>query len=129
MPSLREAGKASAMRRSPRIGAGRAASACGAGARGCAAAPLLEGRDAGLGAAQDQGVHVVRALVGVDRLEVEQVPDDVEFVDDAVTAVHIARRARDIERLAAGVALHDRGDLRRGLALVAKPAQAQANLL
>src|SRR5690606_41576453 len=65
-----------------------------------------------LGAAQDQGVDVVRALVSVDHLEVDHVPDHAEFVGNAVAPVHVAREARDLERLAAGVALHDRGDLR-----------------
>ena len=70
-------------------------------------APLLwvlasggEGLDAGLGAAQDQGVDVVGALVGVDRLEVHDVADDVVLVGDAVAAVHVARHPRDVERLA-----------------------------
>src|SRR5512140_1699649 len=42
--------------------------------------------DAGLGAAEDQGVHVVGAFVRVHRLEVHHVPDDVELVGDAVAA-------------------------------------------
>src|ERR1043165_3299401 len=37
----------------------------------------LERGDPRLRATQDQRVHVVRAFVGIDRLEVQQVPDDV----------------------------------------------------
>ena len=40
-------------------------------------------------------------------------PRDAEFVGDAVAAQHVAGGARDVERLAAGVALHDRGELDR----------------
>src|SRR5690606_26210237 len=47
-----------------------------------AAAGLVEGLDAGLGAAQDEGVHVVGAFVGVDDFQVDQVAGDAEFVGD-----------------------------------------------
>ena len=39
-----------------------------------------EGLDAGLGAAEDEGVDVVGALVGVDGLQVEDVADHVVLV-------------------------------------------------
>ena len=52
-------------------------------------------------------MDVVRALVGVDHLEVDQVARDAELVADAVAAHHVARHAGDVERLAAGVALED----------------------
>ena len=51
--------------------------------------------DPGLRAAQDQRVDVVRALVGVHRFEIAHHAHHVEFVRDAVAAVHVAReRAR-----------------------------------
>ena len=51
--------------------------------------------DAGLGAAEHQRVDVVRALIGVDGFEIAQHAHDMEFVGDAVAAVHVAReRAR-----------------------------------
>src|SRR5690606_29779833 len=84
--------------------------------------------DAGLRAPEYEGVNVVRALVGVDHLEVHEVADHAVLVGDAVAAVHVARHARDLERLAARVALHDRGDLRRRLAFVLEPPEAQAAL-
>src|SRR5690348_11676021 len=43
----------------------------------------LERRDPRLRAAEDEGVDVVRAFVGVDGLEIHHVADDVIFVDDA----------------------------------------------
>jgi hypothetical protein len=50
-------------------------------------------------------MDVVRAFVGIDGLQVHQVADDVELVVDAVAAVHVPRQPRDIECLAAIVAL------------------------
>ena len=79
-------------------------------------------------AAQDQRVDVVRAFVGVDHFEVHQVARHAELVADAVAAHHVARQAGDVERLAAVVALEDRGDLDRGRAFVLHAAQAQAAL-
>src|SRR5881396_2119288 len=52
-----------------------------------------KGLDAGLRAAEDQGVDVVRAFVGVDHLEVDEVADDAELVGDAVAAEHVATDA------------------------------------
>src|SRR5213079_1257927 len=72
-----------------------------------------KGLNPGLRPPQYQGVDIVRALVGVDHLEVDHVAHDAELVRDAVAAQHVAREARDLQRLAAGVALHDRGDLGR----------------
>src|SRR5687767_12190853 len=88
-------------------------------------AECLDPRD---GAPQDQGVDVVRALVGVHHLEVHHVADDAELIRDAVAAEHVARRAGDVERLAARVPLHDRGDLHRRAALVLHAPEAQAAL-
>ena len=79
-------------------------------------------------AAQDQGVDVVRAFIGVDRLEVGGVAHDVEFGADAVAAVHVAGDAGDIERLAAIVALDQADRLGDQLALVEPPADAQRRL-
>src|SRR5690348_17437701 len=45
---------------------------------------LLERGDPGLGAAEDEGVDVVRALIGVNGLEIHHMPDHRIFVDDAV---------------------------------------------
>jgi len=73
-------------------------------------------------------MHVVRAFVGVHGFEVHDVADDVILVRYAVGAMHIARDARDIERLAAIVPL-DQGDhLRLGMALILEPADAEAGL-
>ena len=52
-------------------------------------------------------MHVVRAFIGVDRLQVRGVAHHLELGLDAVAAMHVARDAGDIERLAAIVALDD----------------------
>ena len=73
-------------------------------------------------------MDVVRALVGVDCLEIAQHPHHVEFVGNSIAAVHVARRARDLERLAAIVALEERNCGRRGPALLEQPAQPQRRM-
>src|SRR5262245_2353308 len=72
----------------------------------------------GLRAAEDQRVHVVGAFIGVDGLQVRGVAHDVVLDLDAVAAVHVARHAGDIERLAAVVALDNGDHLGRNSALV-----------
>src|SRR5437773_2635395 len=84
--------------------------------------------DSGDRTPEDQGVDVVRAFVGVDHLEVDDMADDAELVRDAVAAEHVARGARDVECLAAGIAFHDRGDLDRRGAFVLHAPEAQAAL-
>src|SRR5512137_19601 len=96
--------------------------------RACAAARLEERLDAGLRAAEDQRVDVVRAFVGVDHLEVQHVARDAVLVADAVAAEHVAREPCDFERLAARVALHDAGDLDGRRAFVLHAAEPQAAL-
>jgi hypothetical protein len=53
------------------------------------------------GAAHDQRVDVARAFVGVHSLEIGEHPHHVELVGNAVAAVHVAGKARDLQRLAA----------------------------
>src|SRR4051794_32498801 len=87
--------------------------------------PLLEERlNAGLGAAEDQRMNVMRALVGVDRLQVGQHPHYVELVRDAVATVHVARHAGDVERLAAIVALEQRDRRRRRAPGLEQPSES-----
>src|SRR3546814_20026645 len=62
----------------------------------------------GLRPAQDQRVHVVRAFVRVDHLEIDQMAGDAELVGNTVAAQHVARQAGHIPRLAEHIALHDR---------------------
>src|SRR6185369_16466423 len=84
--------------------------------------------NAGLRAPEDQGVDVVRAFVGVHGFQVHHMADHVEFVADTVAAVHVARHARNIQRLAAGIALDQRDHLRCSLAFVLQAADAQTCL-
>src|SRR4051812_32135603 len=67
-----------------------------------AAASGREGLNIGLRPPEDERVDIVRALVGIDGFEVEDVADDVEFIVHAVAAMHVAGDARDIQRLAGG---------------------------
>ncbi len=73
-------------------------------------------------------MDVVGALVGVDRFQVHHVADDVVLVANPVAAVHVARLPGDLERLAAGIALHQRDHLRGLPAVVHQPAQLQRAL-
>src|SRR5207253_4931 len=50
----------------------------------------------GLRPAEDQGVDIVGALIGVDSFQVAQHAHHMKFVGDAVAAVHVARGARDL---------------------------------
>ena len=52
-------------------------------------------------------MDVVRALIGVHRLEVRRVAHYLELSRDAVPAVHVARNPGDVEGLAAIVALDE----------------------
>ena len=52
-------------------------------------------------------MHVMRALIGVHRLQVHHVAHDLEIFLNAVAAMHVARPAGRIQRLAAVVALDD----------------------
>ncbi len=73
-------------------------------------------------------MDVVRAFIGVDRLEVHDVAHHLVFARNAVAAMHVAGDAGDIERLAAIVALDDRDHLGRELPGVDQPADAQRRL-
>jgi len=73
-------------------------------------------------------MHIVRSFVGVDHFQIDQVAGHAVFVADAVAAQHVARHAGDVQRLAATVALHDRGDFSGSGAFVLHPPQAQATL-
>src|SRR6266481_1166879 len=87
-----------------------------------------ERRDAGLRPPEDEGMNVVRAFIGVDRLEIHHVADDVILVRDAIAAVHVPGDPGDVERLAAIVALQQRDHLRRRASFVLEPTQPQAGV-
>ncbi len=70
----------------------------------------------------------MRALIGVHRLKVHHVPNDLEFLGNPVAAVHVAGVAGDVEGLAAVVALNQRDHFRRRLRLVHQPANPQRRL-
>jgi hypothetical protein len=89
---------------------------------------MFERLQPGLCAAEDQGVDVMGALVGVHRLEVLGVPHHVVFRHDPVAAMHVAGHPRDLQRLAAIVPLHQRDDLGRAGAFVQHPARPERTL-
>src|SRR4051812_34645248 len=97
-------------------------------AKACPGALSAESRNAGLGTAEDQRVDVVRALVSVDGLQIDQMADDVILVVDAVAAVYVAGEPGDIERLAAIVALEHRNRLRRAALFVLQAAEPQTGV-
>lgn len=57
-----------------------------------------EGLGSDLGLPEDQGVHVVDPLVGVDRLQVLDVADHVMLVGDSVAAVPVGASGAGILR-------------------------------
>src|SRR5262249_45221783 len=73
-------------------------------------------------------MNVVRTLVRVHHFEVDEVTRDAEIIADTVTAHHVTRSARNVERLTAAVALHDRGDFGGRRALVLQAPEPQAAL-
>src|SRR3954447_11051973 len=73
-------------------------------------------------------MNIVRPLVGVDRLQIDQMTDDMEFVMNSVTAVHVAREPGDIERLAAIIALQQRNRFRRAALLILESAEPETGV-
>ena len=69
-----------------------------------------EGADAGDVAADDQRLHGLGALVGVDDLDVALVADHVVLEQDAVAAEQVARLGDHAARLARVVELGQAGD-------------------
>src|SRR5207247_10484315 len=93
---------------------------------GCSHAESVEARDV---PAHDEGVDVVGAFVGVDRLQIHHVPDDRLLVDDARRAQDVAGHARRVEGHLDIVPLRQGELLGPRLALVLELAQAQAERL
>jgi hypothetical protein len=88
----------------------------------------IEGLQAGLSTAQNEGVHIVRAFVGVDGFQVDHVTNHVIFVVNTIATVHVASHARNIEGLAAAVAFDQADHLWDRFAFVHQTAHAQAAL-
>ena len=59
-----------------------------------------EGLNTGLTTAQNQGMDVVGAFVGVNCFQVHDVADNVVFICNTVTTVHTAGYAGDVQGLA-----------------------------
>src|SRR3546814_14992231 len=76
----------------------------------------------------NQSMDVVGAFIGVDRLKILGVPHHIVLGRDTVTAQHVPGDARDVQRLAAVVALYERDRLRNKNALVHPAADAKRGL-
>ena len=74
-------------------------------------------------------MHIMRALISVDRFKVNGVSHDVIFTGNTVAAVHIARLAGNIQRLADIIALDDGHHFGREAALIHQPSDAQTGLI
>src|SRR5918997_3727145 len=81
-----------------------------------------EGAVAGYGLAHDQGVYVVRALVGVDPFEVGHVLHHAVVEQDAVAPERVARRGGDLARLGDIIHLEHRDGRRVELSRVLDPS-------
>ena len=69
-----------------------------------ACASSIEGLQSRLCATQNERVHIVCTLICVNGFQVNHVTDHVVLVVNAVTAVHVARHASDVQSFAAAVA-------------------------
>ena len=73
-------------------------------------------------------MHIVRAFIGINGFQVNHVANHVVFIMNTVAAVHVARHAGNVKRLAARVALNQRNHFRHSLVFVHQTAYAQAGL-
>ena len=74
-------------------------------------------------------MHIMRALISVDRFKVNGVAHDVIFTGNAVAAMHIARLAGNIQSLADIIAFDDGHHFGRKAAFIHQPPDAQAGLI
>jgi len=88
----------------------------------------VERLDARLRPAKNQGMDIVGSLVSIYNLEVDHVAYHAEFVRDAIAAQHVTGHAGNIQGLAAGIALHDRGHFDGGCSFILHAPKTQAAL-
>ena len=69
------------------------------------------------------------AFIGVDRLQINGMAHDMIFLRDAIAAMHIARGAGYIQRLADIIAFHDRHHFWGKPPLIHQTADPQAGLI
>src|SRR6266850_8454832 len=80
-------------------------------------------------AADDQGVDVVRTLVGIHGLQIHHMANDRVLVHDSGGPHDVTGQARGVERHLAVVHLRHRDLLGPGVALVFEPPELQAEEL
>ena len=88
----------------------------------------LEGGDSCDCSAKDQAMDIVGSLVGDDSFKVDCVANNVIFIDDAVSAKHVACDTCHIERLPSAVALQHGDGRMRQFALILETAGTQASV-
>mmetsp|Transcript_19535 Transcript_19535/g.28172 ORF Transcript_19535/g.28172 Transcript_19535/m.28172 type:complete len:354 (+) Transcript_19535:133-1194(+) len=80
------------------------------------------------GPAQDQGMNIMCPLVGVHRLQVHHVPDDVVLVRNAVPSQHVPGLPGHLQGLAAVVALDHADHLGHVLVGINQPPHPECSL-
>ena len=73
-------------------------------------------------------MDVVSAFISVDGFQIHEMANDVEFIVNTVAAVHVPGQARDVQRLAGGIALNHGDVFRRAVAFIQQAAHPQAGL-
>ena len=77
---------------------------------------------------QNKRMHIVSTLIGVDGFQVDHVADHVVLIVNAVTPVHVAGHASDVQSLAAAVAFNQADHFWNGFSFVHESTHAQAGL-
>src|SRR5664280_148570 len=73
-------------------------------------------------------MDVVRSLKRVYGFHVQHMPDDMITIGNAVSAVNVTGRPRNIERLAGAIPLEQGNHLRAGAPVIAQSAQMQTRV-
>ena len=82
----------------------------------------------GLGAPQNQRVNVVRPFVSIDRFQIHHVANYVVLIRNPVAAMHVPRCSRNLERLAAVIALEQRDRLRGSAPFIKQASESKTSV-
>lgn len=93
------------------------------------AAPFgFKGRDSSDGPTQNESMDVVCALVGIDRLQVHHMPNDVVLIADTIPTEHIPTLSGNSESLSTVVALDERNHFRGDFIGILETADLETGL-
>merc|ERR1719199_2501877 len=81
----------------------------------------LEGLDSSDCSSLDEAVDVMSALVGVDRLKVANMTDNVVFIDDAVASQHVTALPCDVQGLPTRIPLQHGDDVGVEISFLPQP--------